>query len=610
LIQHFDRSIFYLELYMAIVATHVAAVQELYVAYFGRPADVAGLDYWTNVVEAQGGSTTAVSASFATQPEYIAAFFGKTNAQVVDQIYANMFARGASTTDGRSYWVDLLNKGTVGVSTIVAEVANGAKGTDATAVENKVEAATAFTNALDTEAEQAGYNGTDALTLAKAWITGITTDATLTAAIATPALNATVAGVVKAGTPFTLNSALAELQTANKALTEFLEDNNLPATAAAAKIAVDGEVAAATTAVDALVAGTYDPATAIGRGALADQQTANATALKDANTALTNANTAAAAVTGLSAAIANKAAAVEARDAAIEAAAATQTELVIAENTLETRTGGTLTTTVPAADAAAGVVVVSMPDPDSTATPAPTINLIVTGARGSLVLANGVTEADYPGVTALRDALSADIYADRDAAAATLAATTASNATVLTANTGLVTAVENAQTAVNDAQDDIDALAEAVADRAEAVAQQTEFTNLNKAVTDAGLAFTTNGFRTPVELDLATAAGTTASDIFMLGDADTVSITSFGRQGEDSLYVGTNYVLNTGTLESGNNSAMEVFFVQNGTRAEVHVEKAAYGSSSDDTIVITLVGVDATDLQLVDGIISLKETTV
>jgi len=594
---------------MAIVATHVAAVQQLYVAYFGRPADVAGLDYWTNVVEAQAGSTTAVSASFATQPEYIAAFFGKTNTQVIDQIYANMFARGASTTDGRSYWLDLLNKGSVSINTIVDEVAKGAKGTDLTAVENKVEAASAFTAALDTEAEQAGYNGTDALTLAKAFITGITTDATLTAAIATPALTATVAGVVKAGTPFTLNSALAELQGANKALTEFLEDNNLPATAAAAKIAVDGEVTTANGVINDLVTGAYDPATAIGRGALADQQTANATALKDANTALTNANTAAAAVTGLSAAIANKAAAVDARDAAVKAATATQTELTIAENTFETRAGGELNTiVVPAADAAAGVVVVSMADPESEATTPPTINLIVTGARGSLVLANGVTEADYPGVTALRDALAADIYADRDAAAATTAATTASGGTLLTTNAGLVTAVETAKGNVVTAQDKIDALADAVADRAEAVAQQTEFTNLNKAVTDAGLAFTTNGFRTPVDLDGPTAAGTTASDIFMLGDADTVSITSFGRQGEDSLYVGSNYVLNTGALESGNNSAMEVFFVQNGTRAEVHVEKAAYGSSSDDTIVITLVGVDATDLQLVDGIISVKAT--
>ena len=42
---------------MAIVTTHVAAVQQLYVAYFGRPADVAGLDFWTNVGSNSKGST-------------------------------------------------------------------------------------------------------------------------------------------------------------------------------------------------------------------------------------------------------------------------------------------------------------------------------------------------------------------------------------------------------------------------------------------------------------------------------------------------------------------------------------------------------------------------
>ena len=598
---------------MAIVATHVAAVQQLYVAYFGRPADVAGLDYWTNVVANQNGSTTAVSASFATQPEYIAAFFGKTNAQIIDQIYANMFARPSSTTDGRSYWLDLLNKGTVSVNTIVDEVAKGAKGTDLTAVENKVEAATAFTNALDTTAEQAGYNGTNALAQAKAWITGITSDATLTAAIATPALTATVAAVVKAGTPFTLVSGLDQLQAASKALASFLTENNLPATATAADVAVKAKVATETADVAKLVTtGTYDPETAVGRGALTDQQAANTKELKDANTALTASNSAAAAKTGLSAAIANKVVTADAETAAVKAAAATEVELDIAENSFNLRSEAVAKIVPPVATAAAGTVAVSIVDPDSTATPATDINLIVTNARGNLVLANGVTEADYPGITALLNALSADIFADRDAAAATKAASDAAKAPVLleTANLTLVSNVERDLKRVDDAETAIDTLADAIADRAEALALQTEFNQVNKAVNDINLDFTANGFRTPVDLDTATAAGTTASDIFMLGDADTVSITGFGRAGEDSLYVGKNYVLNSGALSAGNDTAMEVFFIQNGTRAEVHVEKAAYGSASDDTIVISLVGVDATDLQLVDGIISVKETTV
>jgi len=601
---------------MAIVATHVAAVQELYVAYFGRPADVAGLDYWTNVVEAQGGSTTAVSASFATQPEYIVAFYQKTPAQIIDQIYANMFARGPSTTDGRSYWVDLLTKGTVGVSTIVADVANGAKGTDATSIENKVEAATAFTNALDLESEQAGYEGPDALALAKAWITGITTDATLTAAITPAALDAQVAAIVKAGTPFTLASALGELQTAERALDKFLADNELPAAVGTAKSEVAADLVTATTAVDTLVTtGTYNPAAsaAVASALLADQQKLNSDALKAANTELANANAEAASKTGLSAAIANLRTATDASTAATKAAGATEVDLTVATNEFNTRNSETADVetlvdgTGKPVTLTANMAVVTIGD--AAATPSTEVELIIVNARGNFVLASGITEADYPGITALRDALTADFYADTEAYAAAQTLDSAGKVKVIADNPVIVDRVMDAYDdtdGVTAAQKAIDDLAEAVADRAEVVALQTALNKADKAVTDLRTEFTTNGFATPAPLDLATASGTAASDIFMLGDAENVSITGFGRLGEDSLYVGNNYVLNSGELSTGNNSAMEVFFVQNGNRAEVHVETAAYGSSSDDVIVVSLVGVEVADLQLVDGIISLK----
>jgi hypothetical protein len=605
---------------MAIVATHVAAVQELYVAYFGRPADPAGLDYWTNVVEAQGGSTAAVSASFATQPEYIIQYFGKTNAQIVDAIYANMFGRAASTTDGRSYWVDLLNKGTVGISTIVAEVANGAQLADAEAVENKVAAATAFTNALDTAAEQAGYAGTSALALAKAFITGVTTDATLTTAIATANLNAQVAAVVKAGTPFTVNSGLAALETAQDNLDDFLEDNDLSATTADATL--KAAVATESAAVDLLVDGTFyvaPPGTAVSTGVqnalLADQQRANNTALTNANTELANANAAAATVgSALTAAIANKRAAITADAEAKEAALESQTELNVARASFEARLTETVTITLPVvADPDATPPVVGSPTGFAVVTyeneDGDTVPLIVTNARGNLILATGVTEADLPGVTALRDALSTDIAADIDAALAAAALVEASNEDILTDNAAIVTRVENAYTGpagVETIQKKIDDLADAVADLTEARAELTEYTALAKAVGDATKAFTDAGFVAPQPLDGATYSATSGSDIFVLGDAETVSIGSFGRSGSDSLYVGSQFSLNTGDLEDGNNAVMEVFFVQNGTRTEVHVEQAAYGSDSDDVTVITLIGVNADDLQLVDGIISMK----
>lgn len=588
---------------MAIVTTHVAAVQQMYVAYFGRPADTAGLDYWTNVVEANAGATAAVSAAFAASPEYIVTYFGQTNTQIVNNIYQNLFGRDADAA-GRTYWANLLTNGTIKVDTIVAEVAKAALTTDAEAVENKVAASTAFTAALDTTAENAGYQGNSALTLAKAFIKTVTTDATLATAIAPANLTAQVAAVVKAGTPFTLSSGLAAVEAADDNLADFLEANEF-ATATAAASAISTAETAAIAAVDAEVGGVaYTGATSSVQAALiADQRTANTKALADANTALTTANANAAAITGLSAAIANQRAAVAANAAAIELAADTQVELDVAASGLNTRVGGSLDITLVPAPAAGAAAVPVVTFVDGTTT----VNLISINASGNFVLATGATEVKYPGVTALRDALAADVDADIDAGFAADDLADANTDPLLGGdNADEVAAVTAAYTAITNANTNIKELADAIADLTEARALKTELAALNKAIVDADAAFTAAGYNTPVMLDNPSAAATSASDVFLLGDEAAVTISAFGRSGSDALVIGDGYVVNSGALTTGNNAAMEVFFIQNGTRTEVHVETEDFGSASGNVTVITLVGVDATDLQLVDGIISMK----
>jgi hypothetical protein len=168
------------------------AVQKLYVAYFNRPADAAGLTYWEGVVAAQKGSTAAVSAAFAASAEYKAAYAGMDAYNVVATVYQNLFGH-APDLPGLTFWGQgLLNK-TFTVDTAVTEIAKGAQGSDLVAYNNKVAAATAFTVALDTPAEVLGYTGDAANQLAKNWMKGITDTPSLTAALAS--LDATVISV-------------------------------------------------------------------------------------------------------------------------------------------------------------------------------------------------------------------------------------------------------------------------------------------------------------------------------------------------------------------------------------------------------------------------------
>jgi len=196
------------------MAVHTEAIQKLYVAYFSRPADAAGLTYWEGIVTANGGNTQAVSVAFANSQEYKDTFAGQSQYQIINTIYMNLFGRPAEPA-GLAYWGQGLINGTFTVAEAVTTIAGAAQGTDATAYANKVKAATAFTEALDTSAEILGYSGTNANLAAKTWLAGVTTDASLTAAVVPATLNASIATVIansgsSTGQTFTLTSTIGE----------------------------------------------------------------------------------------------------------------------------------------------------------------------------------------------------------------------------------------------------------------------------------------------------------------------------------------------------------------------------------------------------------------
>jgi hypothetical protein len=190
------------------MGVYTDAVQKLYVAYFNRPADVGGLAYWEGVATANG-NTDAISAAFAGSAEYKAAYAGMDAYHVVAQVYQNLFGH-APDLPGLNFWGQALLNGQMTVDNVVTQIAAGAQGSDMTAYNNKVAAATAFTAALDTPNEVLSYSGDAANAAAKAFISSVTDDASLAAAIAPAALGNSVQTVVDAGNPgntFTLTGA-------------------------------------------------------------------------------------------------------------------------------------------------------------------------------------------------------------------------------------------------------------------------------------------------------------------------------------------------------------------------------------------------------------------
>lgn len=652
--------------------TYYENIQKLYVAYFNRPADTAGLAYWEGVVEAAKGDTAAVSAAFAADTEYKAAYKDLSNADIVNKVYQNLFGRPAEAA-GRDYWANLLDKKTITIDAVVTAIATGAQGSDLTAYNNKVKAATAFTAALDTPAEQSGYSGDAANAIAKTYISGVTTDASLTAAIAPATLGATVAKSVAAGTTFSLTTGLAALDVATKAKADFLAaaDGDNDAKTSTTDTAIAAKVTAAVTALDVLVAGDYTAASAGVKAALlADQVAANNTKLTTDQKALADANTAISKVAGLTDALATLTAAETATTTAQAGVKAADIDLAAKLAAYETATSTDVT--VNADGTVAGLIVIN-------------------ADTKALELAAGVTEDKNPGVTALLASSTAHEAADAGLASAVKAqaaaqaavdgldltdaakadlkdiaaamtivkveagatpttaqitteltqldaikkstadiaaqpgATDAQKADATKAATAyttfkalvddfkaddnanpLVKAQADATAAVKADNDAITALSKAVAALDTANATAAQLAAVNGQLKAANDAFTSHDLQLPVSLT-GTAVATAGADIFVAGKAD-ASILNFGLLGSDSLYIGSQYTLNTGKLTTGNNSVLEAFVAQAGTDTTVKLEKTVFGSNAatPEVITITLTGVDATKVHLTNGIITVS----
>ena len=120
-------------------------LQELYIAYFGRPADPEGLDYWTF----SGISTKAFAENMYLQPEFIDVNGSLSIQEQINNLYLNLFARDADE-EGLNYWTTQIVFGNLVLASIANDLIWAAQNNDGSeddraCLANKTNAAVAFT---------------------------------------------------------------------------------------------------------------------------------------------------------------------------------------------------------------------------------------------------------------------------------------------------------------------------------------------------------------------------------------------------------------------------------------------------------------------------------
>jgi hypothetical protein len=120
-------------------------VEAMYVAYYGRPGDPDGIDYWAQQLESADGSLAAIIDAFGTSQEYEDRFAAMDDEALVNNIYQQLFDRYADS-EGLAFYVEGLRSGQYTLASIALEVYNGVQNLDALIVANKLTVAHAYTD--------------------------------------------------------------------------------------------------------------------------------------------------------------------------------------------------------------------------------------------------------------------------------------------------------------------------------------------------------------------------------------------------------------------------------------------------------------------------------
>lgn len=211
----------------------MAAIDEitsLYVGYFNRAPDPAGLNFWV-AQRTAGASLEGIANSFSLVPEaqnlygFLSAPLVGNAASFLSSVYLNLFGRVANaTTDptGFTYWQNQLTAPGAVVGRIIVDIISGAQGNDALVVANKSAVGKAFAqNILDN-------NAVFSSTLAANAFVGVTADsATATTAIATNLTAILATAGNSGGQTFTLTAGTDNFlgTSANDTFNAGLDDN-------------------------------------------------------------------------------------------------------------------------------------------------------------------------------------------------------------------------------------------------------------------------------------------------------------------------------------------------------------------------------------------------
>ena len=163
--------------------------QIAYVAYYGRPADNGGRNFWNSVLAenevsyaprvrdlltgSEQDAYDRIVNDFGTSEEADRLFGNiQSNRDKVNQVYQFAFDRDGDE-QGLNFWTEQLELNNITLATFAMEVALGAQNEDIVVLSNKIKSADLFSGSIDTQGEIEGYSGSTGEIFGRNWLGGL-----------------------------------------------------------------------------------------------------------------------------------------------------------------------------------------------------------------------------------------------------------------------------------------------------------------------------------------------------------------------------------------------------------------------------------------------------
>jgi len=120
--------------------------QQMYVAYYGRPGDPDGVNFWAEKFD-QSNDLSSILSNFGNSEEYTNSFASLSNEQQINGLFQQMFNRD-SDSEGLAFYVERLASGAATLASIAKQIADGAVNEDLISINNKITIANTFTTKI------------------------------------------------------------------------------------------------------------------------------------------------------------------------------------------------------------------------------------------------------------------------------------------------------------------------------------------------------------------------------------------------------------------------------------------------------------------------------